>query len=295
MISAANTSIWSVLTLTERLFTMRNIFLSLLLLVSVASSAQSVAEVPVAYQYHPWKGKKVAYIGDSITDPNNRASKKKYWNFLMDWLGIEYFVPAKSGRQWNDVERQKKLVDEKWGKDFDAVFVFLGTNDFNHDVPMGEWFEVKDEQVERAVHGKVKEPENVKHRYLNTDNGTFKGRINNALALLKKEYADKQIVLITPIHRAGFFPHEKNWQPAEDYSNALGLFIDDYVKAVKEAANLWAVACVDMNALCGLYPLEEVHGQYFNNGETDRLHPNDAGHERMAKVLAAQLLAIPVF
>ena len=32
---------------------------------------------------HPWQGKKVGYIGDSITDPNCYADNiKKYWDFL---------------------------------------------------------------------------------------------------------------------------------------------------------------------------------------------------------------------
>jgi len=26
---------------------------------------------------HPWQGKRVAYLGDSITDPRNNGSKKK--------------------------------------------------------------------------------------------------------------------------------------------------------------------------------------------------------------------------
>ena len=32
---------------------------------------------------HPWQGKKVGYIGDSITDPNCYGDNiKKYWDFL---------------------------------------------------------------------------------------------------------------------------------------------------------------------------------------------------------------------
>ena len=31
--------------------------------------------------YHPWEGKRVAYFGDSITDPNNNGSTLKYWNY----------------------------------------------------------------------------------------------------------------------------------------------------------------------------------------------------------------------
>lgn len=33
--------------------------------------------------------------------------------------------------------------------------------------------------------------------------------------------------------------------------------------------------------------------RHFNNGETDRLHPNDKGHERIVKMLMYQLLALP--
>lgn len=67
------------------------------------------------------------------------------------------------------------------------------------------------------------------------------------------------------------------------------------MQSVKEAGNLWAVPVIDLNALCGLYPLMDEHAQYFKNAENDRLHPNDVGHERMAKTIMQQLLALPVF
>ena len=37
----------------------------------------------------------------------------------------------------------------------------------------------------------------------------------------------------------------------------------------------------------------EEHVQYFANPETDRLHPNAKGHERIARTLMYQLLTIP--
>ena len=41
------------------------------------------------YIRHPWYGKKVGYIGDSITDPNCYGDNiKKYWDFLKEWLDI---------------------------------------------------------------------------------------------------------------------------------------------------------------------------------------------------------------
>lgn len=59
---------------------------------------------------HPWQGKKVAYFGDSITDPNNKASDNKYWQCLEQWLGITPYVYAVSGRQWNDIPRQAEVL-----------------------------------------------------------------------------------------------------------------------------------------------------------------------------------------
>lgn len=122
---------------------------------------------------------------------------------------------------------------------------------------------------------------------------TYKGRINIALDKLKRTYPTKQIVLLTPIHRAGFYRSDSNWQPTEDYYNRCGEPFLRYVEAVKEAGNVWAVPVIDMNALCGLFPLMDEHVQYFKDGQSDRLHPNDKGHERMARTLYYQLSALP--
>ena len=108
-------------------------------------------------------------------------------------------------------------------------------------------------------------------------------------------YPTKQIVVLTPIHRQNFHANEKNWQCSEDYTNQCGEYLQAYVDATKEIANVWAVPVIDLNALSGLYPMMDEYAQFFRNAETDRLHPNDKGHERMAKTLMYQLLALPVF
>ena len=79
----------------------------------------------------------------------------------------------------------------------------------------------------------------------------------------------------------------------EMYENARGLFFDEYVKAIKEAGNVWAVPVIDLNSLSGLFPLYDAGAQMFNKMDTDRLHPNDAGHSRMAKTIMQQLSALP--
>ena len=241
---------------------------------------------------HPWQGKRVAYFGDSITDPNNKASKNKYWSLLQEWLGITPYVYAVSGRQWDDIPRQASKLKEEHGDDFDAIIIFMGTNDYNNAVPIGRWYDERVEKVEYG-HRYAKRTETRTRRYMAKDNDTYRGRINIALDTLKQMFPTKQIVLLTPIHRGGFYAGEKNWQCTEDYVNRCGEYLDSYVEAVKEAGNVWAVPVIDLNATCGLYPMTDQHAQYFNKADTDRLHPNDLGHRRMAQTLMYQLLSLP--
>ena len=259
-----------------------------------AMTKKEIAEKEKTFKalQHPWKGKRVAYFGDSITDPRVSASKVKYWGFLQDWLGITPYVYAISGRQWNDIPRQADKLQAEHGNDFDAILIFMGTNDYNAGVPLGEWYSETVDSVRAAVH-KPSEVVARRHRHFLMDNNTLRGRINIAMSKLKQMYPTKQIVLMTPIHRAFFGSSDKNIQPDESYENVRGIFFDEYVKAIKEAGNVWAVPVIDLNSLSGLFPLYDAGAQMFNKPKTDRLHPNDAGHERMAKTIMYQLSALP--
>lgn len=243
---------------------------------------------------HPWQGKKVGYIGDSITDPNCRGNKiKKFWDFLSEWLEITPYVYGVSGRQWNDVPRQAEKLKKEHGGEVDAIIVLMGTNDFNSGVPVGEWFTETEEQV-LAAHGDVKKMVTRKKRTPVMDNNTYKGRINRGIDRLKRLFPEKQIVLLTPLHRSTADFGEKNVQPDESYQNSCGEYLDAYVEAVKEAGNIWGVPVIDFNAVTGLNPMIEEQLVYFYDSELDRLHPSTKGQERMARTLMYQLLTLPV-
>lgn len=239
---------------------------------------------------HPWKGKRVGYIGDSISDPNLRQAKTKWWGFLEDWLDITSYVYAKSGKQWNDVLRQANLLKDQHGDDFDAIMIFLGTNDYCHGVPIGEWFTETDEEV-YAAQGKPKQLEKRKQRHFVFDSKTFRGRINIAMDSLKRMYPTKQIVLLTPLHRGRAYFRDTNWQPTEDYTNWCGEYLEPYVESIKQAGAIWSLPVIDLYSLSGLYPMHEVQ-ETFGHAD-DRLHPNDEGMKRMAKTIYYQLLALP--
>ena len=246
---------------------------------------------------HPWQGKRVAFFGDSITDPRVKATNVQYWRYLADWLDITPIVYGWSGVQWNAVPIHVDSLLTRQGQDFDAILIFLGTNDYNRGIPSGEWFRETLEPV-TAARGKPAAEQVLKKREPMFTNETFKGRINIALNLVKKTFPEKQVVLLTPIHRGYAKFGANNIQPDENYVNDIGEYIDAYIDAIKEAGNLWAVPVIDLNAVSGLFPLAEGLGIYFDGGQLDSerpdfLHPNAKGHRRMALTLYYQLLTIP--
>jgi lysophospholipase L1-like esterase len=178
------------------------------------------------------------------------------------------------------------LEDHK--TEVDAIFLFAGTNDFNGNTPLGDWFIEGEKSVLKDLNSKEKQKRRFREFNFNTD--SFKGSINSVLAFLKEAYYDKQIVLLTPIHRAYATFGEQNVQYDEMYSNAIGNFFDEYVATVKEAANIWSCELIDLNSASGLFPLyDKSADKYFCNIATDRLHPNVAGHKRLADTILSKL------
>ena len=249
---------------------------------------------------HPWQGATVAFFGDSITDPGSVPDKHDwtghgdahYWGYLQEWLGVKPLVYGVSGRKWDDVGNQAEQLVNEHGNNFDAITIFLGTNDFIGDVPLGEWYERTLKTTKAAMGYPAKE-----YTWLSQtpsmDNGTLRGRINIAVSTLKRMFPDKQIVILTPIHRAYATFGAENIQPDESFPNRIGVYFIEYVNVIKEAANVWGIPVIDLNSLCGINPMVEGQVMYFSDSETDRLHPNAKGHERIARTLMYQLLALP--
>lgn len=235
-----------------------------------------------------WAGKKVAFLGDSIIDERQLATNNTFPHLLESILGITPYVYGISGNQMHQILPQAQRLEAQHGQDVDAIIVFIGTNDYNHAVPLGEWFTERRDSANIAVNTRIVK----RHRVRNMTNDTFRGRANIVMDFLKTHYPTKQIIFLTPIHRA-LFVGANNIQPEEDFANALGLFLDSYVDALKEMANVWAVPVIDLNAISGLYPVYDSNAGYFRNPNADRLHPNTAGHTRMAYSIAYQLLGYP--
>ena len=258
-----------------------------------------------------WNGAKVAFLGDSITDANQLQTQDIYWHQLIPILGIEPYCYGINGHQTDRVLGQaEKLLAER-GQDIDAILIFIGTNDFNSSIPPGEWYTEETLTVNRDGH-----PATLRHRVPVMEGQTTRARINRFMAFLKHNYPTKQVILLTPIHRGYFNCHQYNVQPEESFANPLGLYIDDYIRIIRETADVWAVPVIDLASVCGLFPTEPEHARYFRESmqprehsaaeaaaaepgtelaleHHDLLHPNTEGHLRMAYALAYQLLGYP--
>ena len=236
-----------------------------------------------------WAGKKAAYLGDSMTDPNtSNYTTCWYWQYLKELLDLDYVVFARSGYQWNGILQMAQRLYDELGDSVDAVFIWAGTNDYNNSIPIGKFFT---ETMQATIHNGT----NVirKHRTPVFSDSTFCGRINKVMDFLKNKYPDKQIVIFTPIHRGYATFGSTNVQPGEDFANGQGLYLESYIDALKRAGEIWSVPIIDLFSLSGLYPLSDNHTQYIVNAERDRLHPNALGHYRIAKTLQYQLLTLP--
>ena len=215
------------------------------------------------------QNKKIAFLGDSITEGVGASTYEKCYVERLKKIAHldEAFNYGISGTR---IAPQKNpSVNSEWDKDFlsrvaqmeddvDAVVVFGGTNDFGHgDAPIGDFGDVT------------------------TD--TFYGACYTLMKMLIEKYPDKPILFITPLHRF----------TENDMINEIGLkrvALVDYVEAIKKTAARFSIPVLDLYSISGMQPNIEVQNlKYFADG----LHPNDNGHERIAKFIKAFSETIP--
>ena len=266
---------------------------------------------PVPQIPSQWNGAKVAFLGDSITDAGQLKTHDIYWHQLIPILGIEPWCYGISGHQTKHILGQAEKLLAEHGQDVDAILIFIGTNDFNSSIPLGDWYREETLTVNRNG-----DPATLRRRVRILEEETMRAHINRFMAFLKHNYPTKQVILLTPIHRGYFNCARTNVQPEESFANPLGLYIDDYVRVIKETADIWAVPVIDLGSICGLLPTEPEHTRYFRESLKERahtaaeaaaaapgtemalehhdlLHPNTEGQLRMAYALAYQLLGYP--
>lgn len=107
------------------------------------------------------------------------------------------------------------------------------------------------------------------------DTYTFCGAVNSLISKLLKDFPNAKIVFMTPIHRLN------ETQPSYPDSKTL----EDYVNAIVSICEQRGIAVID---LFRINPLDPADAELVPDG----LHPSDAGHSIMARVIAEELLKL---
>lgn len=205
-------------------------------------------------------GKTVCFLGDSITEGAGASSKDKCYVSLFAAAHPEAKV-MNFGIGGTRIAKQKTPSENpRWDLDFvsrvpempeqaDLICIFGGTNDFGHgDAPMGSFG--------------CKTPD------------TFYGALYTLTLDLINKYPTARIVYFTPLHR--------KTKPEPRYKGDGYWSQEDYVDAIRKNAAFFACPVLDLRTESGIQPQIPVIAEKFT---TDGLHPNDAGYERLFRII----------
>ena len=208
------------------------------------------------------KGKKINFLGDSITEGAAVADREHniYWQrvgiqegAITRGYGIggtriaKKRVPSNIAR--HDLDFIKRADD--MDPDADVIVVFGGTNDFGHgDAPIGKC-------TDRTEY-------------------TFYGALHVLCNKLIEKYPAAQIVFMTPLHRLSEDNMiNENGQPLETN-------LEGFRNIIIEVARYYSIPVLDLWAVSGLQPKVDIIKQTYMK---DGLHPNDLGHKMIADKL----------
>ena len=215
------------------------------------------------------KGKKIVFLGDSITEGHGTTGVDKQFVTLVGQWG-ECREVKNYGIGGTRFAKQAVPTNERWDKDMssrieeldedaDIVVLFGGTNDFGHgDAPLGTF-------ADRTPY-------------------TFYGACHHIMTRMHERFPGKPMVILTPLHRL----NEDN--PKGDGNKAYNVApLKVYVNIIREVAEFYSIPVLDLYAESGIQPkVDVIRERYCPDG----LHPNDAGHELLAKKIFAYLKAM---
>ena len=219
-----------------------------------------------------WKGKKIGFLGDSITQ---NAEYVNSYASLTGCTAVNYGISAThlAARSSDDSNAFDKRY-KKMSLSLDMVVVFGGTNDFGH-ANTAEFGEFSDG------------PKTTKYTFYAGLHRLFKG--------LRDRYPNKPVVIMLPIHHGTEIDMPEyiinGTTITEGTNSTTGKTFRQYVDAIREVAAYYSLIVLDAYSYSGLSPMTEIGAEnrrFFRDG----LHLNDAGGERLARWMYPQLEAV---
>lgn len=215
------------------------------------------------------KDKKIAFLGDSITEGHGVANPDNFfWKIIERRTGAHccgYGIggtrialqrsPSENPKHDQNFESR---VDQMI-PDADIIVVFGGTNDFGHgDAPLGTCAD--------------------------QDAYSFYGAFRLLIEKLINRYPNAQLIVMTPLHRDG-----ENQLGVNEIGIRREFPLERYVDAITAICGYYSIPVLDLYRNSGLQPAVPVlKKQYMPDG----LHPNDLGHMRIADRLQGFLQSL---
>lgn len=242
-----------------------SLFLALTMLLSVLP-LPIIANEEIEIEENPWSGRSAVFVGDSITAGVNTT--KLYYQFLDEKLGFDSVTAMGVGGSCisaaSDYGQKNQPLINRYQNipSADLIVIFMGTNDYGHETPLGSEDDTKD--------------------------GTFYGALNTIIPELLTKHTTSKIVFVTPMHRYGLGTSKilGTKYTYDHIPNGVGASLGDYVDALKYVCAKNEVSVIDLYTECTLDPSDpDTRSMYMPDG----LHPNANGHEVIAGIMESHI------
>ena len=214
------------------------------------------------------KGKKIAFLGDSITEGVGVSRKEnRYEDILCESCELsEIFVNAIAGSRFayqinpnEDARRQLFFCGRAFllPTEADIVVVYGGVNDYlNGDAPFGE--------------------------YGDTKFTTFCGATRFLMNTLRQRFGDKPIVFMTPAHC--YYKGVRDTELTSRYPDLADREkpLPAYIEIIEKTAKEFGIYILDLYNGLGIDPNIPEHKEKYT---VEGLHFNDEGHKVIAERL----------
>ncbi len=213
------------------------------------------------------QGKIINFLGDSITEGMGIFELEHRYDYL---LMRKYDLKAVNnyGSSGTRLARQSTALNdpgadlnfcwraEGMADDADIITVLGGVNDYQHgDAPFGSLSD--------------------------TEPTTFCGAVEHLMTLLETRYPKAKTVFMTPLPMKGCSLPSTDERKLPDCKPQQA-----YAEVIQEKAKAHGIPVLDLFAMSGIDPDSEAdRAQYMPDG----VHPNAAGHQRLAELLGSFL------
>jgi lysophospholipase L1-like esterase len=228
------------------------------------------------------KGKKVVFLGDSITygynaDPSTSRFSTKFCNIMSCTevnLGVAGTCIAANTTNGMGSQRFITRATSANLSSCDMVIVWGGTNDFSYDSKaIGNHFVIQTITSGDYIGTQKKVPP--------SDTDTFSGALHELILQIRNVAPTAQLVFIQPLNRGRY----NATRPISSECNIRGDYLQDFRDAISDICKFYSIPVVPMDEMLNQDWQFDVSGS-LSSYDSDGIHPNTLGHARIANLLA---------